>query len=213
MPMASYEDVANKKAECGDMTVKSRDMCKKMELAIIKQDCKPLKSKPAQKACFDFVGGMSKAEVKKEIVKTKKTKVSPSKPKKKRPVKHEKTECTYDWVENKCNNNDPLDILRVCGTKRHREYAKCFDKDTPTEREKCIDANKERVEGKRGTNSDGFKCYNHFRQSCFVKIGDKDVGNKIDYCNAKWWEKKPQFVGRDKENKSILKVKIGKCKI
>lgn len=140
---------------------------------------------------------------------------------KKHVVKKKKTQCTKAWAESKAEKGKVIDILRICGTKRIREYAKCFDEDHVKKNFKgssgdCITANEERVKRKDGTNSVGFQCANEFKKSCFkeLRAGNSTINfpNKADqrelpydwskkklpdkrkFCSTLWQDRKGEFM-------------------
>lgn len=158
---------------------------KKCVIKSEKSKPKPPKPKPTTKKA------KKKAEVKAVEVKAEKD----------REVRTKKTQCNLDWMKKKIEKKDALAILRTCGTKRLREFAKCHDpayaealSKNPDyakvfkleafkplfdgSQEGCIQANEKRITMKRGTKSDGFLCANEFKKSCFKEIRETIADNK-----------------------------------
>ena len=218
MPIKKYSDVADGNAKCEDMHINSQKICAEMEKAIGKGDCSKLKSKLAKKACEGSIK------------------------QKKQPSKAEKTstggksiewkQCTFEWAEKKCYNGRSLEILKICGTKRIRDYAKCFDikikegESLPKKREACITEVQERAKNKAGANSPSLQCFNKFMEDCYGKV-HKETGkkslrdkhknselNKQDFCRLKWHEQKNKYIDpKAKGVKRLIPNTIGQCKI
>jgi len=202
MAKMSFGEVAKSKdiKNCDKMIGKSPEKCKIMMKAIKGgKSCDTVipKTSVARKVCDKTLGLIpSKPKpTSKKAKKKAKAKAVVVKEEEDREVRTKKTQCTKDWVDKKVKKQDGLSILRTCGTKRIREYAKCHDpayaktlKTNPDykkvfavpefkplfdgSKNGCIRANEERVKMKKGTKSVGFQCANEFKKSCFKELRD-----------------------------------------